>query len=160
MSVPDQARSPQSTSAQTPPAHRSPPANWVVGLSLFAGVMMILAGLFNAMEGLVALFRNEIYVVGPRYIFAFDLTTWGWIHLIVGIVVAGAGFALMSGRLFGRVIGIAIAVLSMLANFLFIPYYPVWSLLIIALNVFVIWALCVYDRDAAADIAAASRSTG
>ena len=160
MSVPDQARSPQSTSAQTPPAHRSPPANWVVGLSLFAGVMMILAGLFNAMEGLVALFRNEIYVVGPRYIFAFDLTTWGWIHLIVGIVVAGAGFALMSGRLFGRVIGIAIAVLSMLANFLFIPYYPVWSLLIIALNVFVIWALCVYDRDAAADTAAASRSTG
>ena len=141
MSVPDQARSPQSTSAQTPPAHRSPPANWVVGLSLFAGVMMILAGLFNAMEGLVALFRNEVYVVGPRYIFAFDLTTWGWIHLIVGIVVAGAGFALMSGRLFGRVIGIAIAVLSMLANFLFIPYYPVWSLLIIALNVFVIWAL-------------------
>ena len=160
MSVPDQARSPQSTSAQTPPAHRSPPANWVVGLSLFAGVMMILAGLFNAMEGLVALFRNEVYVVGPRYIFAFDLTTWGWIHLIVGIVVAGAGFALMSGRLFGRVIGIAIAVLSMLANFLFIPYYPVWSLLIIALNVFVIWALCVYDRDAAADTAAASRSTG
>jgi len=160
MSVPDQARSPQSTSAQTPPAHRSPPANWVVGLSLFAGVMMILAGLFNAMEGLVALFRNEIYVVGPRYIFAFDLTTWGWIHLIVGIVVAGAGFALMSGRLFGRVIGIAVAVLSMLANFLFIPYYPVWSLLIIALNVFVIWALCVYDRDAAADTAAASRSTG
>jgi hypothetical protein len=160
MSVPDQARSPQSTSAQTPPAHRSPPANWVVGLSLFAGVMMILAGLFNAMEGLVALFRNEVYVVGPRYIFAFDLTTWGWIHLIVGIVVAGAGFALMSGRLFGRVIGIAVAVLSMLANFLFIPYYPVWSLLIIALNVFVIWALCVYDRDAAADTAAASRSTG
>ena len=160
MSVPDQARSPQSTSAQTPPAHRSPPANWVVGLSLFAGVMMILAGLFNAMEGLVALFRNEVYVVGPRYIFAFDLTTWGWIHLIIGIVVAGAGFALMSGRLFGRVIGIAIAVLSMLANFLFIPYYPVWSLLIIALNVFVIWALCVYDRDAAADTAAASRSTG
>ena len=160
MSVPDQARNPQSTSAQTPPAHRSPPANWVVGLSLFAGVMMILAGLFNAMEGLVALFRNEIYVVGPRYIFAFDLTTWGWIHLIIGIVVAGAGFALMSGRLFGRMIGIAIAVLSMLANFLFIPYYPVWSLLIIALNVFVIWALCVYDRDAAADTAAASRSTG
>ena len=160
MSVPDQARNLQSPSAQPPPAHRSPPANWVIGLSLFPGVMMILAGVFNAMEGLVALARNEIYVAGPRYIFAFDLTTWGWIHLILGIGVAAAGFALMSGRLFGRMVGIAIAALSMLANFLFIPYYPVWSLLIIALNVFVIWALCVYSRDAAAATAAASRSTG
>jgi hypothetical protein len=119
-------------------------------MSLFAGVMMIMSGVFNAVEGLVALFRNEVYVVGARYIFAFDVTTWGWIHLIVGIVVAAAGFALMSGRLFGRMVGIAIAVLSMIANFLFIPYYPVWSLLIITLNVFVIWALCVFDRDAAA----------
>jgi hypothetical protein len=160
MSVPDQAGDSQSAAARTPPTHRSPPANWVIGLSLFAGVMMILAGVFNAMEGLVALARNEIYVAGPRYIFAFDLTTWGWIHLILGIGVAAAGFALMSGRLFGRMVGIAIAALSMLANFLFIPYYPVWSLLIIALNVFVIWALCVYSRDAAAATAAASRSTG
>jgi hypothetical protein len=145
MSVPQQAAGQQNTRA-TPP----PPERWVVGLSVFAGVMMIFAGVFNAIEGLVALFRNEVYVVAPRYVFAFDLTTWGWIHLIIGIIVAAAGFALMSGRLWGRVVGIGIAALSMLANFLFIPYYPVWSLLIIALNVFVIWALCVYDRDSAA----------
>jgi hypothetical protein len=160
MSVPHQSGDSPSTSAQTPPAHRSPPANWVIGLTLFAGIMMAITGLFNAMEGLVALFRNEIYVVGPRYIFAFDLTTWGWIHLIIGIGVAAAGFALMSGRLFGRVVGIAIAALSMLANFLFVPYYPVWSLLIITLNVFVIWALCLYSRDAAAATAAATRPPG
>ena len=160
MSAPDQAGDPLSTSAQAPPAHRSPPSNWVIGLTLFAGVMMIITGVFNAMEGLVALFRNEVYVVGPRYIFAFDLTTWGWIHLVIGIVVAAAGFMLMSGRLLGRMVGITIAVLSMLANFLFIPYYPVWSLLIVTLNVFVIWALCVYDRDAAAATAAATRSPG
>jgi hypothetical protein len=150
MSVPEQAASPKKTPAPTPPAHRPRPEPWVVGLSLFAGVMMIVAGVFNAVEGLVALFRNEVYVVGPRYVFAFDLTTWGWIHLIVGIVVAAAGFALVSGRLWGRVVGIAIALLGMLVNFLFIPYYPVWSLLIIALYVFVIWALCIYDRDSAA----------
>ena len=95
---------------------------------------MIVAGVFNAIEGLVALFHNEVYVAGPRYVFAFDLTTWGWIHLLIGIGVAAAGFALMSGRLWGRLVGIAIAVLSMLTNFLFIPYYPVWSLLIIALT--------------------------
>jgi hypothetical protein len=148
MSVPQQAGSPQNRHA-TPPVHRPPPKTWVVGLSLFAGVLMIVAGVFNAIEGLVALFHNEVYVAGPRYVFAFDLTTWGWIHLLIGIGVAAAGFALMSGRLWGRLVGIAIAVLSMLTNFLFIPYYPVWSLLIIALNVFVIWALCVYNRDAA-----------
>ena len=144
------AVNPQNPYPPASSAYQPPPKHWVVGMSLFAGVMMIMSGVFNAVEGLVALFRNEVYVVGARYIFAFDVTTWGWIHLIVGIVVAAAGFALMSGRLFGRMVGIAIAVLSMIANFLFIPYYPVWSLLIITLNVFVIWALCVFDRDAAA----------
>jgi hypothetical protein len=112
--------------------------------------MMIVTGVFNAIEGLVALFRNEVYVATPRYVFAFDLTTWGWVQLILGLVVLAAGFGVVAGRIWGRVVGIAIALLSMLANFLFIPYYPVWSLLIIALNVFVIWALCVFNRDAAA----------
>jgi hypothetical protein len=150
MSGPRQAVSPTSTSASPPPAHRARPAGWVVGLSLFAGIMMIVTGVFNAIEGLVALFRNEVYVATPRYVFAFDLTTWGWVQLILGLVVLAAGFGVVAGRIWGRVVGIAIALLSMLANFLFIPYYPVWSLLIIALNVFVIWALCVFNRDAAA----------
>jgi hypothetical protein len=114
--------------------------------------MMIVSGVFNAIEGLVALFRNEVYVASLRYVFAFDLTTWGWIHLILGLVVLGAGYGVISGRIWGRVVGIAIALLSMIVNFLFIPYYPVWSLLIIVLNVFVIWALCVFNRDAAASV--------
>jgi hypothetical protein len=95
------------------------------------------------------LFQNEIYVVGARYLFTFDVTTWGWIHLLVGIVVGLAGVAVLTGQLWGRVVGIGLAVLSMIASFMFIPYYPVWSLLIIALDVFVIWALCSYDREAA-----------
>jgi hypothetical protein len=123
---------------------------WVVGLSLFAGILMIIGGVFNAMEGIVALARNEIYVATPRYLFAFDLTTWGWIQLILGIVVAIAGVGVITGQLWGRLVGITLAALSMLANFAFIPYYPLWSLSIIALNVFVIWALCVYNRDTAA----------
>ncbi len=124
--------------------------SWVVGLSLFAGILMIIGGVFNAMEGIVALARNEIYVTTPRYLFAFDLTTWGWIQLILGIVVAIAGVGVITGQLWGRLVGITLAALSMLANFAFIPYYPLWSLSIIALNVFVIWALCVYNRDTAA----------
>jgi hypothetical protein len=142
MSVPRQTATATRTSAR--------PASWVVGLSIFAGVMMIVSGVFNVVEGLVALFRNEVYVATLQYVFAFDLTTWGWIHLVLGLVVLGAGFGVISGRIWGRVVGIAIALLSMVVNFLFVPYYPVWSLLIIVLNVFVIWALCVFNRDAAA----------
>src|SRR5688500_1246724 len=84
------------------------PAGWVVGLSLFAGVMMILTGVFSAIEGLVALFQNEVYVTTPRYVFAFDLTTWGWIHLLLGVVLLAAGFGVLAGRIWGRVVGIAV----------------------------------------------------
>ncbi len=150
MSTPRQAADPDNSYSSSPPAHRSRTAGWVVGLALFAGVMMIITGLFNAMEGVVALARNEVYVAAPRYIFAFDLTTWGWIQVVIGLVVMAAGFGVITGQLWGRVVGIIVALLSMLANFAFVPYYPVWSLLIIALDVFVIWALCVYNRDAAA----------
>lgn len=137
--------------APMPSAHDSR-TGWAVGLSLFAGVLMIIGGVFNAMEGVVALARNEVYVTTPRYLFAFDLTTWGWIQIIVGIVIAVAGVGVITGKLWGRLVGIVLAALSMLANFAFIPYYPVWSLAIIALNVFVIWALCVYNRDTASNL--------
>jgi hypothetical protein len=141
----------QDSRSPSPSAHRSQ-SGWAVGLSLFAGILMIIGGVFNAMEGVVALARNEIYVATPRYLFAFDLTTWGWIQLILGVVVAIAGFGVITGQLWGRLVGITLAALSMLANFAFIPYYPLWSLSIIALNVFVIWALCVYNRDTAASL--------
>jgi hypothetical protein len=141
----------QDSRSPSPPAHSSHNV-WAVGLSLFAGIVMIIGGVFNAMEGVVALARNEIYVATPRYLFAFDLTTWGWIQLIIGIVVVIAGFGVITGQLWGRLVGITLAALSMLANFAFIPYYPLWSLSIIALNVFVIWALCVYNRDTAASL--------
>lgn len=119
------------------------------GLALFAGTLMIIGGVFEAVAGLVALFQNELYVVGVDYVFAFDVTAWGWIHLLVGALVAVAGAAVLMGQLWGRIVGIGLASLSMIANFLFIPYYPIWSLLIIALDVSVIWALCSYDRESA-----------
>ena len=79
------------------------------------------------------------------------MTGWGWIHLILGIVVALAGFYVLSGRLWARIIGITMALFSAIANFFFIPYYPVWSVLIIALDVFVIWALATYRGDRGVD---------
>jgi hypothetical protein len=126
-------------------------SGWAVGFILFAGIMMIMAGTFQAIAGLVALFENEFYVATRNYLFEFDATSWGWIHLIGGVIVAFAGFAVMAGRTWGRVVGITLALLSALVNFAFIPYYPFWSLTIIALDIFVIWALAAHGRDAAAD---------
>jgi hypothetical protein len=147
MSLPPQTARSDEALASSRSAHRAGPAPWMAGMTTFAGVLLIIAGAFDVIEGLVALFRNEVYVAGREYVFAFDLTTWGWTHLIIGAVVAAAGFAVLSGQVWGRSVGVGVAVLSMLANFLFIPYYPVWSLLIIALNFFVIWALIAYKRD-------------
>jgi hypothetical protein len=126
------------------PAQPTTREGWTTGLALFAAIIMIMGGVFQAIAGLVALLEDEFFVATPNYTFAFDVTTWGWIHLVVGVVVALAGFAVMSGRTWARVVGITLAVLSALTNFAFIPYYPVWALLIIALDVFVIWALAVY----------------
>jgi hypothetical protein len=114
---------------------------------LDAVIPMLLAGMFQVLVGLLAIFENEIYVQTRNYLFKFDVTTWGWIHLVVGVVVGLAALGLLRGRTWARVVGIILAVLSAIANFLFIPYYPVWSLLIIAVDVFIIWALAVHGRE-------------
>jgi hypothetical protein len=121
---------------------------WAMGAILFAAVMMMMSGAFQAMTGLVALFENEFYVTTPNYLFQFDATTWGWIHLLIGAVVVLAGFGVMRGNLAARILGIALAVVSAIANFMFIPYYPFWSIAIIALDVFVIWALAAHGHAA------------
>jgi hypothetical protein len=144
MSVPDQH---PLGADHRPEAYHPEPAGWVVGVTLFAATMMAVIGFFHVVQGLAALFQNEIYVVGAQYVFSFDLTAWGWIHLRAGILLIAAGFAITTGRVWARLAGIGFAVLSMIANFLFLPYYPVWSLLVIAIDVFVIWALCVYTRE-------------
>jgi hypothetical protein len=121
-------------------------SGWAVGFILFAAIMMIMIGVFQAIAGLVAIFENEFYVATRNYLFQFDATTWGWIHLIAGVIIAFAGWGLLSGRTWARVVGIALAVLSAIANFAFIPYYPFWALIIIALDVLVIWALAAHGR--------------
>jgi hypothetical protein len=118
-------------------------SGWAVGFILFAAIMMLMAGFFQASAGMVAIFENEFYVATRNYLFQFDATTWGWIHLLV----AFAGWGLLSGQTWARVVGITLAMLSAIANFLFIPYYPIWSLLIITLDIFVIWAIAAHGRD-------------
>jgi hypothetical protein len=139
-------------SEQASPQHRSArraeeASGWAVGFISFAAIMMVLVGMLQVLAGLVAIFENEFYVQTRSYLFQFDVTTWGWIHLILGVVVALAGWGLLSGRTWARVVGITLAVLSATANFLFLPYYPFWSLLIIALDVLVIWALAAHGHE-------------
>jgi hypothetical protein len=116
-------------------------SGWAMGGIVFAATVMILIGIFQAIAGLVAIVDDEFYVVAPNYTYDLDVTGWGWIHLILGIVVAIAGFALLARRAWAGVVAIVLAVLSAVSNFFFIPYYPFWSLLMIALAVFVIWAV-------------------
>ena len=108
---------------------------------VFAGVILIIAGCFQAIAGLAAIFEDEFFVVSPNYVFEVNTTTWGWIHLILGAVVAFAGYSLFAAKTWARVAGVTLATLSAIANFFFIPYYPFWAILIIALDVWVIWAL-------------------
>jgi len=131
------------------PARRAQgePSGAAVGFILFAAVMMIMAGVFQAIQGLVGIFENEFYVPTRNYLFQFDATTWGWTHLLVGLLVAFAGWGLLSGRTWARVAAITLAVLSAIANFAFIPYYPFWSLLIITLDIFVIWAVAAHGGE-------------
>jgi hypothetical protein len=118
-----------------------------VGFISFAVIMMIIVGIWQALQGLIAIFENEFYVATRNYLFEFDATAWGWIHLLIGLLVALAGWGLLSGRTWARAVAITLAVLSAIANFLFIPYYPIWSLLIIAVDVFVIWAIAAHGRE-------------
>jgi hypothetical protein len=122
-------------------------SGWAVGFILFAAIMMIMAGTFQFFAGLVAIFNDQFYVATRNYIFQFDATTWGWIHLVVGLIVAFAGWGVLSGRTWARVVGITVALLSALANFLFIPYYPFWALTVITLDIFVIWALAAHGSE-------------
>jgi hypothetical protein len=122
-------------------------SGWAVGFILFAAIMMIMAGVFQALQGLVAIFENEFYVATRNYLFQFDATTWGWIHLLLGLLVAFAGWGLLSGRTWARAVAITLAVLSAIANFLWLPYYPFWSLLIIVLDIVVIWAIAAHGRE-------------
>ncbi len=123
------------------------PSGWAIGWTAFAGIMMVIGGIWWAIIGIVALANDTFYVVGEEYIFQFDVTTWGWIHLLLGILAALAGVFLFGGAVWARTVGVIVAVLWALIAFAWLPWYPVWAILLIAVSVFVIWALTVHGRD-------------
>ncbi|MFJ8822540.1 hypothetical protein ACIREE_12220 [Streptomyces sp. NPDC102467] len=117
------------------------------GLTIFAAVMLFIAGSMAFCRGLMAVLNDDVFLNTPNYVFKFDLTTWGWVHLIFGVVAVVVSFGLFVAQKWARVLGVVIASLLIIANFLSIPYYPLWSLTLIALSGFVIWGLCAVQRD-------------
>ncbi len=123
------------------------PTGWV-GWLVFAGMMMILVGSFQAINGLVALFNDDLYAVRPNgLVVNVDFTAWGWTHLLLGILLIAGGAAVFSGRVWGRTLGVIAAMVSAIVNFAFIPAYPVWSLLVITIDMLVIWALIAHGGE-------------
>jgi hypothetical protein len=120
---------------------------WAMGFITFAGVMMIVAGTLWFFQGLAAVIEDEFYVVTENYAFDLDVSTWGWIHMAGGIILGLAGLFLFTGNMAARIVAVFAAVLAIVANFLYVPYYPVWSLLIIALCIGIIWAVVAHGRD-------------
>jgi hypothetical protein len=117
------------------------PASWAQGTSFFAGVLLIVGGGFQVLEALAAIVRDEYLVVAPNYIYTFDLTAWGWIHLLIGLAFVGIGICLLLGQGWALIAGIVIAAISALINFTWLPYSPFWAILLIAVDLLIIWAL-------------------
>jgi hypothetical protein len=119
-----------------------------VGWIAFAGTMMIMLGGFHIIQGLVALFNDKYFLVGSSgLVLSLDFTTWGWIHLVAGVVVVVAGVCVFAGQVWARTVGVVVAMLSALLNLGFLAAYPVWALILIALDVVVIMALTVHGSD-------------
>jgi len=118
-----------------------------IGWTWFAAVMMWITGGFHAISGIVGLVTDEFLVVIPDYIFTFSVETWGWIHVVAGVFVFTAGVGVLTGKLWARIVGVAIAASSLLISFAWLPWYPIWSVIIIGVNAMVIWALTIRGHD-------------
>jgi hypothetical protein len=117
------------------------------GLNTYAGVVMVVGGAWHILEGVPAIVHDGVYVSTATGIYAFDLSAWGWIHVLLGVVVVAVGVAVLRGKSWAAAMGIILAGLSLLGSFLFVPWYPFWSLLIMALDATVIYALARYQSE-------------
>lgn len=117
------------------------------GMIRVGGILLIIAGLWEGFIGTVALFKQTLYVIGAKWVAEFDLTAWGWIHILLGLALIAVGIFVLRGALWASILAIIVCGLSALANFAWLPYYPLWSILIIAVDVLVIWALA-FHREA------------
>ena len=130
-------------------ATNSQPSGWV-GWVYFAGILMLVRAFFQGFLGIVALTQSSFYVVGADKLAVFNFTAWGWIHLIASIVLLTAAFSVFAGGAWGRIVGSLMVALSLVANLIFLPTYPVWSIIAIIIDVLILYALIVRGDEAKA----------
>lgn len=116
---------------------------WVV----FAGVLMIIAGALWAIQGFIAIFKNDLVIFADEGAIFLNVTGWGWVHLILGLLLLLCGFLVMRGNMFGRTIAVLLAVLSIIVNFIWLPVYPVWAIIVIMMDVFILYAVIVHGKE-------------
>ena len=119
-----------------------------VGVAVFAAVILLTISVVQILEGIAAIANDKIYVLGVEYVFEFDVTAWGWIHLALGVLGVLTGIGILLDQTWARFVGIVVASVAIVANFAFLRYYPLWSVVVIAILVFVVWAL---SRQVATD---------
>jgi hypothetical protein len=134
------------TAPHSPRAHTGR-QEWASGLMIFAAVMLMIAGILDVFRGIAAIAEDDVFVTTRNYTFEFDLTGWGWIHLALGVLAVIVSLGLFQASTWARVAGVTIAGFVIIANFVSLPYYPVWSVVMIAISAFIIWALCVARKD-------------
>lgn len=117
------------------------------GWVAFAGIYAVLVGIFQAIIGFVSLFKNDIFVVGRETIWFVDYSTWGWIHILIGLFILLVGLAILAGQTWGRVFGVIMVSLSAIATFAFVPVYPIWSVIILIVDILVLYALIAHGGE-------------
>ncbi|MFD0637431.1 DUF7144 family membrane protein [Catenulispora yoronensis] len=120
---------------------------WAYGLSLFAGIMMVISGIMDLLYGITAAAHNDIIVTTPNYAFKLNTSSWGWVHIILGALLILVGACVLMGQTWARYAGIVVVGLAAIGNFMSLPYQPWWSLALLAIDVFVIWGLATADPD-------------
>ncbi|MCX3292380.1 hypothetical protein OR263_37755 [Streptomyces sp. NEAU-H22] len=120
---------------------------WATGVTVFAAIMLMIGGILDVMRGIAEIADDDIFVSTRNYVFEFNLTAWGWIHLALGVLAFVVSFGLFMAATWARVLGVGIAGLVIISNFLSLPSYPAWSIIMIAISGFIVWALCVMRKD-------------
>ncbi|MFG2426821.1 hypothetical protein [Streptomyces sp. NPDC048590] len=132
--APDSSRSPA----------RDPGGPWAAGGVMFAGVLLLVDGILAVVKGIAGIASDEVYTRVSNYTFAFDVTAWGWVHLVLGVVLVFVGWGILQGAAWAWGVGVGLAALNIVVNFVWLPYQPVWAVISIAIDAFVIWALCAH----------------
>ncbi|MFE5023213.1 hypothetical protein ACFRAO_07785 [Streptomyces sp. NPDC056656] len=121
----------------------------ITGATLFAVVTLLVSGPLSILLGASGIAGDTVFA-SSRYAYRFDLTAWGWIHLVIGVALVVAGLGVAAGKAWGRGAGIAVAAISLITQFMFIPYYPAWSITVMVLDLLIVWSLTRFSPTTSA----------